>query len=540
MNRTLQTAMMGALALGLLTIGPLEAHSGGFKPRAIADLGLVHGIAGEDEFPVDILVWSRFRTLRLDDVTFGTAANVNDIEPGFIRSGWAWVGVFPADAFENGKWDKPILSELVFLRPGAHKTIVAYVKADGTGGPIEPTLEAISTDRSPLRSLARIAVNHRAVAPKVSVCADDALDLTEDGFVNGQAVSAEVLARSYDVTVAAPGDCSTVLAGPIPVDLPADVKTLAFAIGEFPETFQVVSLQVPVEKTVTIYATGQLLTPGDPTIPPGEPGHDDTRENFVYAIDPKTGAATPVSPVTTGLPAALAGEGSSRLLGFSSGQLVEIEATTGVQTPIGENNGLFATGLDVTADGRGFLLPFNADSATQQLHGLDLETGASTPIGSPTAVGDAIDRASGSTPGTSAPFVIGLSSIGDKIYGVDLNSNSLIKIDSEAGSVSVVGDVGAAGSTDGADACPFCGGGPGGAFSGFSAMTGVDEDADGDFDALFGNVNFFDDDDDPETPTLRLGGVARYDLDDGTWSLVGTNPGVIFFGFASNPSPGRR
>ncbi|MEM7435926.1 MAG: hypothetical protein AAF436_12295 [Myxococcota bacterium] len=282
---------------------------------------------------------------------------------------------------------------------------------------------------------------------------------------------------------------------------------------------------VPVTCAVTIYATGQLLTPGDPDIPFGEPGHDDTRENFVYAIDPATGIATPVSPATTGLPAALAGEGASRLLGFSSGQLVEVEPATGAQTPIGENNGLSATGLDVTADGRGFVLPFNDDFDTQQLHELDLGTGDATPIGSPTAVGDAIDSAAGNAPGTSAPFVIGLSSIGDTIYGVDLDTNSLIAIDSEQGSASVVGAVGAVGSVGG------------GAYSGFAAMTGVDEDADGEFDALFGNVNFFDDDGDPDTLSVRLGGVARYDLDDGTWSLVGTNPGVIFFGFASNPAP---
>ena len=81
MNRTLQLGMIGALALGLLTIGPLEAHARGVKPLAFAELGLVHGIAGKDGFPVDILVWNNFRTLRLNDVTFGTAANVNDIEP---------------------------------------------------------------------------------------------------------------------------------------------------------------------------------------------------------------------------------------------------------------------------------------------------------------------------------------------------------------------------------------------------------------------------------------------------------------------------
>ena len=394
------------------------------------------------------------------------------------------------------------------------------------GGSIGPTIEAIPTDRSPLRSLARVTANHRAVAPEVSVCADGALDLIDGGFVNGETVSADLLAQSYDVTITARGDCSAVLAGPTPVDLPADVNTLAFAIGEFPENFQVVPLQVPVEKTVTIYATGQLLIPGDPTIPPGEPGHDDTRENYVYAIDPMTGVATPVSPATTGLPSALACEGPSRILGFRSGQLVEIEPTTGAQTQIGENNELKSTGFDVTDDGRGFLLPFDVDFETQQLHEIDLDTGFATPIGSPTAVGDAFDLAAGDPPGTSEPFVIGLGSVGDAIYGVDLDTESLIEIDSNWGSVSVIGDVGAVGSMGG------------GAFSGFAAMTGVDEDADGRFDALFGNVNFFDDDGDPRTPTIRLGGVARYDLNDGTWSLVGKNPGVIFFGFASNPASG--
>ncbi len=524
MNRTLQLGMIGALTLALLTIGPLEAHARGAKPRGFAELGLVHGIAGENGFPVDILVWNNFRTLRLDDVTFGTAANLSDIEPGFIRPGSVWVGVFPPDTFEGGKRKRrrnhPILSQSVFLEPGAHETVIAYVEADATGDPTGPAIEAIPTDRSPLRRLARVTANHRAVAPEVSVCADGALDLTDGGFVNGETASADVLAQSYDVTITAPGECGTVLAGPIPVDLPADVNTLAFAIGEFPESFEVVALQVPVEQAVTIFATGQLLTPGDPTIP-----KDDTRENFVYAIDPMTGIATPVSPATTGLPSALAGEGASRLLGFRSGQLLEIEPTTGAQTPIGANNGLSSTGLDVSDGGWGFLLPFNDDFDTQQLHELDLETGDATPIGSPTAVGDAIDEAAGNAPGTSRPFVIGLGSVGDAIYGVDLDTDSLIEIDPIGGSVEVIGDVGAVGSVGG------------GAFSGFAAMTGVDEDADGHFDALYGNVNFFDDDGDPDTPTVRLGGVARYDLHDGTWSLVGTNPGVIFFGFASNPVP---
>ena len=76
-----------------------------------------------------------------------------------------------------------------------------------------------------------------------------------------------------------------------------------------------------------------------------------------------------------------------------------------------------------------------------------------------------------------------------------------------------------------------------GRYGGFAALTGVDENGDGVYDALFGGVNGFDHDDDPETDSIRFGGVVRYDLADGTFSVVGSNPGLIFFGFASSPVP---
>ena len=41
------------------------------------------------------------------------------------------------------------------------------------------------------------------------------------------------------------------------------------------------------------------------------------------------------------------------------------------------------------------------------------------------------------------------------------------------------------------------------------------------------NVNFIDDDNDPATPVQRLGGIARYDLSNGSWQLVGTNPALF-------------
>ncbi|MEM8681114.1 MAG: hypothetical protein AAGF97_17345, partial [Planctomycetota bacterium] len=175
----------------------------------------------------------------------------------------------------------------------------------------------------------------------------------------------------------------------------------------------------------TIYATGQLLIPGDANIPPGQPGHDDTRENYVYHISTLTGLATPVSPVTTGLPAALAGTIDQRLLGFANGQLSEVDPFTGGQTPIGASNGLTATGLEILPDDRGFLTPFDDNFDTQQLFGLDIATGAAVPLSaSTTEIGDAIDNAAGNPVGTSRPFIIGLGAVGDQLYGVDLDTNS--------------------------------------------------------------------------------------------------------------------
>ncbi|MEM9585673.1 MAG: hypothetical protein AAGA03_00205, partial [Planctomycetota bacterium] len=109
----------------------------------------------------------------------------------------------------------------------------------------------------------------------------------------------------------------------------------------------------------TILASGQLLTPGDPAIPPGQPGHDDSRENFVYSIDTRTGIATPISPSTTGLPSALAINSEQRLLGFRSGQLNEVEPSTGSRTDIGSDNGLSSTAFEILPGNRGFILPFD-------------------------------------------------------------------------------------------------------------------------------------------------------------------------------------
>jgi hypothetical protein len=269
---------------------------------------------------------------------------------------------------------------------------------------------------------------------------------------------------------------------------------------------------------VPLFASGQLLIPGDPDIPPGQPGHDDSRENYVFEIDSETGVATPISPVTTGLPAGLGATADTLYgwSGFPGGALQVVDPTTGTTTPVGPTTSFGATAFDVTADGVGFGMT-NGDD---QLFTVDLDTGNATAVGSAGLVNDALAAAGETDPNA---FIISLGSVGDALYGIDLSTDSLIEIDPTDGSADVVGTLGSVDLVGN------------GIFSGYAGLTGVDENQDGEFDALFGVVNFIN----PVGPdsTVRLGGIARFDLDDASWDLVGLNEQVIFFGLASAPIP---
>jgi hypothetical protein len=68
-----------------------------------------------------------------------------------------------------------------------------------------------------------------------------------------------------------------------------------------------------------------------------------------------------------------------------------------------------------------------------------------------------------------------------------------------------------------------------------AALTGADTDGDGEFDTLLGDVNFLNPD--GPDPSIRLGGIARWDLVDGTYDIIGINDGIIFFGMGASPVP---
>lgn len=249
-------------------------------------------------------------------------------------------------------------------------------------------------------------------------------------------------------------------------------------------------------------------------------------QNQFYAVSTATGAAVSASSVSSGIVAGLATRPTGQVVGLLSNNLVTVNVpanTTSVVGPLGVS----ASGFDVLPDGRAFTVPTTASAV--QLHAVNLTTGAATPVGAANAIRDAVVAAGG--PSTS-PFVIGLGSVGGTVYGVDTNSSSLIALNPDTGAAAVVG--GQAGSVT---AGTLADGTARSRFSGFAALTGADTDGDGATDALFGGVNFFDDDNNTGTPTVRFGGLARFSTATGSWELVGSNPGLIYFGMAPAPVP---
>jgi hypothetical protein len=195
------TMILGALAL-VVTLGlaaapadasPSRGQRTDWPPKqsVTTELSLVHGVPN---LRVDIDVVKNFSVVRkLANVNFGTAADLNSALPGFVT---------PGLCFTND-----VTSTL--------------------GG-------------------ARVTTRHTAVAPTVGVYANGAVGVPP-AFSNGQTASAVVPAGTYGITVTAPNTPASVLANLGDVTLPAETNTLAFAIGTYPSTFQVVTLQIPTD-----------------------------------------------------------------------------------------------------------------------------------------------------------------------------------------------------------------------------------------------------------------------------------------------------
>ncbi len=158
----IRTVIAASLVVGLMATAASAGQRGENAGRRYgpAKVTLVHGIDGKDGTPVDISLWRLGgKILRFEDVTYGTVAGPLDVKPGVYR-----VAVRAADA---PTYSKPLLKRLVWLWPGANKSVVAHLKAHGS-----PTLSAYRNDVSESDAGARITVRHNAAVGPVNVFAN--------------------------------------------------------------------------------------------------------------------------------------------------------------------------------------------------------------------------------------------------------------------------------------------------------------------------------------------------------------------------------
>lgn len=250
--------------------------------------------------------------------------------------------------------------------------------------------------------------------------------------------------------------------------------------------------------------------------------------NYYYSIDTNTGIATPISPaLSTAAPTGLGAVGS-QLVGFKDGTHGTVNPFTGTFTPVGTNNGLTLSGYEVF-NGYGYGVP--SSGTERRLQQIDITTSMTVAIGTGNSIGSTMDVFYGNLAGTNSPSILSLGSVGNTLYGVNSGTgkNNLFALDTITGGATILGTPNAVATS----------GNPGATYSGFAALTGVDENGDGIYDSLYGNVNFYNPDGSGPAAEQNYGGVVKYDLANGTWNLVGSNSGILFFGFGSPvPEPG--
>ncbi len=253
----------------------------------------------------------------------------------------------------------------------------------------------------------------------------------------------------------------------------------------------------------------------------------------LYELDPATGKATPLPGSFGPEPSGLAATADGRILALeiahSDGSepapeesaLLEIDPFKGFLTKLATVPAM-ATGFDIFPDGRAFTIPLPDGVAPVQLHTVSLGAGSLTAIGSASAIDDAFAAAFGSSPAANKRATQ-LGSVGGHAYAVVRHGTlaNLVRFDPATGAATVLGAANAVTTANG------------GSYRGIPGLSGRDSDGDGQFDELYGVLNYHDHDGDPETYFQVIGALVRFNLVDGTWSIVGTNPGLLFSGLAS-------
>lgn len=199
---TLALVAMTALATMGATAGAAEVSS--------SLVSVVHGIPGAT---VDVYV---------DDALFLEDFEPEDVAgPVALPAGTYDIAIFAADA--DPDVDAPVVDAPgVAVPAGINAAVVAHLDADG-----DPTASVFVNDTSEVADgEARLTIRHTAEAPEVDVYANGAIELTPGAFVNGDESIQDVPADTYEATVTAPSDASTVLAPLGDVTLAEGVNTI--------------------------------------------------------------------------------------------------------------------------------------------------------------------------------------------------------------------------------------------------------------------------------------------------------------------------
>lgn len=218
--------VLATLALAGLLVGTApgaQATDTGWSTKA--KLTLVHGVPGQDGFPVDISVYRlAVGSQVFQDVTFGTVAGPLSRDAGIY-----WIGIRPADA---PRYSTPILSKWITLWPGDNKSVVAHLAADGS-----PRISVFRNDVSSTGGQARVTVRHLAAAPAVDIWASgpstggSLVPVIED-LTNPHQAKIQVRGGDYAVAVApANTGPSQVVWGPATLTFARNTNTIVYAVG---------------------------------------------------------------------------------------------------------------------------------------------------------------------------------------------------------------------------------------------------------------------------------------------------------------------
>ena len=194
----------------------------------------VHGIPGDNGFPVDIAVDG---SCVVKGFTFGTVGG-----PLSLSGGAHTVDIYAANTL-NPCSGSAALSATPSLVNGKTYALVAHLTAGSA-----PTLSGFELDVSrPAPGKGRFVLHHTAAAPAVDVRVfrgdgmGNSPSVSVPGFENGNQVPAEFNAGEWNATLSVGGG---VVFGPTTLNLKPKTVKLIFAVGVFPDSFQYIVKEI--------------------------------------------------------------------------------------------------------------------------------------------------------------------------------------------------------------------------------------------------------------------------------------------------------